>query len=91
MTKEQNERLYDALNAVYKSKEMEDLVNLVMELRDSEECIHGSCNNIYPHVERAIDDLATRAGWVYDQLDGVPKRGLSKGQKIRKALGYTYP
>jgi hypothetical protein len=91
MTKEQNERLYDALNAVYKSKEMQDLVNLVMELRDSEECVQGSCYNIYPHVERAIDDIATRAGWIYDQLQGVPKRGLSKYQKIRKALGYTYP
>lgn len=91
MTKEQNEKLYNALNAVYKCKEMQDLVNLVMELRDSEECVQGSYNNIFPNVERAIDDLATRAGWIYDQLDGVPKRGLSRGQKIRKALGYTYP
>ena len=91
MTKEQNEKLYDALNAVHNSKEMKDLVNLVMELRDSEECVHGSYNNIHPHVARAIDDLATRAGWIYDQLDVVPKQGMSKNQKIRKALGYTYP
>lgn len=90
MTKEQNEKLYNAINAVHNSKEMKDLVNLVIELRDSEDCIQGCCNNIYPHVERAIDDLATRAGWIYDQLNGTPKRGMSKNQKIRKALGYTY-
>lgn len=91
MTKENNERLEKALNAVFQSKEMENLVNLVMELRDSEDCVHGSYNNIYPNVERTIDDLAVRAGWIYEALDGKPKRGLSKIQKIRKALGYTYP
>lgn len=91
MTKEQNERLGNALDAVYYSKEMQELKNLVMELRDSEECVHGSYNNIFPHIERNIDSLAETAGWIYDQLDGKPKRGLSKHQKIRKALGYTYP
>lgn len=91
MTKEQNERLGKALDALMTSNEMRDLVDLVIELRDSEDCIQGGYNNIYPHIERSIDDLATRAGWIYDQLDGKPKRGLSRGQKIRKALGYTYP
>lgn len=91
MTKEQNEKLYNALNAVYNSKEMKELIVLVMELRDSEECVQGCCNNIYPEVERMIDDLALKAGWIYNQLDGEPKRGMSKLAKIRKALGYTYP
>ena len=91
MTKEQNERLGKALDALMTSNEMRDLVDLVIELRDSEDCIHGDYNNIDINVQRSIDALAERAGWIYDALDGKPKRGLSKNQKIRKALGYTYP
>ena len=70
---------------------MADLVNLVMDLQNSNDCIHGDYNNIDINVERRIDALAERAGWIFDTLNGKPKRGLSKGQKIRKALGYTYP
>lgn len=91
MTQEENKRLEDALNAVYYSKEYKNLINIVIELSESETCNKGSYNNIFPNVERLIDDLATRCGWIYDMLQGKPKRGLSKFQKIRKVLGYTYP
>lgn len=90
MTKEQNERLGNALDALYHSKEMQELKDLVIELADSEDC-NGGCYNIFPDVERKIDDIATTAGWIYDRLNGKPKRGMGKLQKIRKALGYTYP
>ena len=91
MTQEQNNKLYNALNALATSKEMQDLANLVIELRESKDCVKGDYNNIYPHVERSIDDLILRGAWIYEQLNGKPKRGLSLAQKLRKVLGYTYP
>ena len=91
MTQEQNDRLYNALNSLYQTKEFRELKEVVMELSESEDCIEGSYDNIHPDVERQIDYLAETAGWIYDLLNGTPKRGLSRGQKIRKALGYTYP
>lgn len=91
MTQEQNNKLKKALDDVYQCKEMRDLVDLVIELSESEECT-GGYMNIYPDVERCIDDLAVRAGWIYDSLNKkTKKRGMSVTQKIRKVLGYTYP
>lgn len=79
------------LNTLKLCKEMQDLVDLVIELSESEECT-GGYMNIYPNVERCIDDLAIRVGWIYDSLNKkTKKRGMSVTQKIRKALGYTYP
>lgn len=89
MTKENNERLEQALNNLYTSKEWVDLKNLVIELAETDG--GGGYMAIFPHIERSIDDMATTAGWIYDRLEGTPKRGMSRTQKIRKALGYTYP
>ncbi len=91
MTHEQNQQLEQAISAVLTSKEMKALKTLVFELSLKEECIKGDYNNIYPHVERNIDSFAELTGWIYELLYGKPKRGLSKLQKIRKALGYSYP
>lgn len=91
MTQEQNDKLYNALDSLYQTKEFRELKELVMELSQKEECVKGNYNNIYPSIERHIDLMAETAGWIYDTLNGTPKRGLSKCQKIRKALGYTYP
>ena len=55
MTKEQNERLGNALDALYNSKEMQELKDLVIELADSEDC-NGGCYNIFPNVERKIQE-----------------------------------
>ena len=91
MTQEQNDKLFNALESLYQTKEFRNLKELVIELSQKEECIKGSCDNIYPSIERHIDFMAETSGWIYDTLNGKPNRGLSKGQKIRKALGYTYP
>lgn len=45
-----------------------------------------------PNTERAVDTLATVAGWVSDRLHGINRlhrKSLTK--KIRRALGYTSP
>ena len=89
MTQENNERLNKALNALYESEEFKALKDLVIELRETDGA--GGYNAIYPHIERNIDYMVETAGWIYDSLAGVPKRGLSRRQKLRKALGYTYP
>lgn len=89
MTVENNKRLKNALVALYQSKEFEALKNLVIELKESDG--EGGYNAIYPDVERDIDCMAITAGWILDQLGGLPKRGAGKVEKIRKALGYTYP
>ena len=89
MTTENNERLNNALNALYESEEFKALKDLVIELRETDGM--GGYNSIFPNVERNIDYMVETAGWIYDSLEGTPKRGLSRTQKLRKALGYTYP
>ena len=89
MTKDNNERLNNALNALYGSEEFKALKDLVIELRDTDG--EGGYNAIFPHIERNIDYMVETAGWIYDSLEGKPIRGLSRSQKLRKALGYTYP
>ena len=89
MTTENNERLNNALNALYESEEFKALKNLVIELRETDG--KGGYNAIFPHIERNIDYMVETAGWIYDSLSVKPKRGLSRTQKLRKALGYTYP
>lgn len=89
MTQENNVRLDNALNALYESEEFNALKNLVIELKETDGV--GGYNSIFPNVERNIDYMVETAGWIYDSLEGTPKRGLSRRQKLRKALGYTYP
>lgn len=89
MTQDNNERLNNALNALYNSDEFKDLKDLVSELMETDG--EGGYNAIYPHIERNIDYMVETAGWIYDSLGGKPKRGLTRTQKLRKALGYTYP
>lgn len=89
MTEKNNERLNNALNAVYESEEFKQLKNLVIELKETDG--KSGYMSIYPHIERNIDYMVETAGWIYDSLEGKPKRGLSRSQKLRKALGYTYP
>ena len=89
MTQENNERLNNALNALYESEEFKALKDLVIELRETDG--NGGYNAIYPHSGRNIDYMVETAGWIYDSLDSKPKRGLTCTQKLRKALGYTYP
>lgn len=89
MTEENNVRLNNALNALYESEEFNALKNLVIELKETDGV--GGYNSIFPNVERNIDYMVETAGWIYDSLEGTPKRGLSRRQKLRKALGYTYP
>ena len=70
MTQEQNDRLYNALDSLYQTKEFRELKELVMELSQKEECVKGDYNNIYPSIERHIDFMAETAGWIYDTLNG---------------------
>ena len=91
MTQEQNKMLQNAVNDLFNSQEIQKLRKLVIDLSLSEDCHKGSYMNVDPSVERNIDGLAEFCGWIHDTLNGEPKRGLSKKQKIRKALGYTYP
>ena len=79
-----NKKLNEALNAVFNSKEYNELHRVVMELRDN-----GGVE-LHPNTARNIDVLAHVTGWIYDQLQPV-KRGKTKTQKIRKALGYLIP
>lgn len=89
MTEENNVRLNNALNALYESEEFNALKNLVIELKETDGV--GGYNSVYPNVERNIDYMVETAGWIYDSLEGTPKRGLSRRQKLRKALGYAIP
>lgn len=91
MTKEQNDKLRDALEKLYKSAEWRNVHELVMELSESEENTKKGYMNILPDVARVIDHLAQTCGWIYDSINGIPKRGKSITEKIRKVLGYTYP
>lgn len=91
MTKEQNDKLRDALEKLYESAEWRNVHELVMELSESEENTKKGYLNILPDVERTIDHLAQTCGWIFDSINGIPKRGKSKTEKIRKVLGYTYP
>lgn len=86
MTTEQENELLNALENLCKSKEYNRLVDIVSSM-DGEgiDC---------PSIERTIDNvLICRGAWIYDKLNGKPKRGksLTMVQKIRKVLGYTYP
>lgn len=84
MTQEQEKELLKALDNVYKSKENIHLTNLIMNMKESK------IDN--PSIERMIDDtFLLRGAWIYDTLNGKPKRGKTLIQKIRKVLGYTYP
>ena len=89
MTEENNVRLNNALNALYESEEFKALKDLVIELKETDG--EGGYNSIYTNVERNIDYMVETAGWIYDSLEGTPKRGLSRRQKLRKALGYINP
>jgi hypothetical protein len=86
MTKEQENKLLSALENVCKSEEYNRLVDIVSYMEgEGIDC---------PSIERTIDDvLICRGAWIYDKLNGKPKRGksLTMVQKIRKVLGYTYP
>lgn len=77
---EANKKLNAALNAVFNSEEYNELHRVVMELRDN-----GGVK-LHPDTARNIDVLAHVTG----QLQPV-KRGKTKTQKIRKALGYLIP
>lgn len=81
---EANKKLNSALNAVFNSAEYNELHRVVMELRDNGEM------EIHPDTARNIDVLAHVTGWIHDQLRPV-KRGKTKTQKIRSALGYLIP
>jgi len=84
MTREQEEKLLNALNALYACKEYRELKACVAESKDT------GLNN--PSIERAIDEiLVCQGAWIYDTINGTPKRGKTLVQKIRKTLGYTYP
>lgn len=81
---EANKKLNAALDAVFHSAEYNELHRVVMELRDNGRV------ELHPHTERNADAFAILTGWIYDQLKPV-KRGKTKTQKIRKALGYSIP
>lgn len=81
---EANKKLNAALNAVFNSAEYNELHRVVMDLRDN-----GGIK-LHPDTARNIDVLAHFTGWIHDQLRPV-KRGKTKTQKIRKALGYLFP
>jgi hypothetical protein len=89
MTQENNVRLNNALIALYESEEFKALKDLVIELKETDG--GGGYNSVYTNVVRNIDYMVETAGWIYDSLEGTPKRGLSRRQKLRKALGYTNP
>ena len=86
MTQEQEKELLNALENVRNSKEYNRLVDIVSYMQgEGIDC---------PSIERTIDDvLICRGAWIYDKLNGKPRRGksLTMVQKIRKVLGYTYP
>lgn len=86
MTTEQENKLLNALENVRKSKEYNRLVDIVSYMEgEGIDC---------PSIERTIDEvLICRGAWIYDKLNGKPRRGksLTMVQKIRKALGYINP
>lgn len=83
MTPEQKEALKNALSNLYHTEEFKYLMTLTQELKNT-----GLDS---PELEREIDDtLITRGAWIYDTINGAPKRGKTLVQKIRKVLGYTY-
>ena len=81
---EANKKLNASLDAVFNSAEYNELHHVVIELRDN-----GGVE-LHPDTARNIDVLAHVTGWIYDQLQPV-KRGKTKTQKIRQALGYLIP
>lgn len=81
---EANKKLNDAFKAVFNSAEWRNMTRVVMDLRDN-----GGVNMTLT-TERNAEDFALITGWIFDQLQPV-KRGKTKTQKIRKALGYLIP
>lgn len=86
MEKEQKkllDKLSKSLDGLYKTKEWQRIMDATLELKDTE----AICCCL--DIKRNIDHLAISAGFIYDKINGKPKRGLSVTAKIRKALGYT--
>ena len=84
MTLGEDKKLKKALANLQDTKEYRVLCSVVMELKDTQ------IDN--PSVERMIDEtLICRGTWIYDTINGEPKRGKTLTQKIRKTLGYSYP
>lgn len=84
MSPEQDKKLKKALANLQDTKEYRELCSVVMELKDTR------LDN--PSIERMIDEtLICRGAWIYDTINGEPKRGKTLTQKIRKTLGYSYP
>lgn len=84
MSPEQDKKLKKALANLRDTKEYRELCSVVMDLTGS------TIDN--PTIERMIDEtLISRGAWIYDTINGKPKRGKTLTQKIRKTLGYSYP
>ena len=86
MTTEQENKLISALENLRKSEEYNRHIDIVAYMEgEGIDC---------PSIERTIDEvLICRGAWIYDKLNGKPRRGksLTMVQKIRKVLGYTNP
>jgi hypothetical protein len=84
MSPEQDKKLKKALANLQDTKEYRELCSVVMDLTGA------TLDN--PTIERMIDEtLICRGAWIYDTINGEPKRGKTTTQKIRKTLGYSYP
>jgi hypothetical protein len=84
MTHEEEQKLSQALNELHNSNAYRELCKVVMDLTGT------TIDN--PTIERMIDEtLICRGAWIYDTINGEPKRGKTLTQKIRKTLGYSYP
>lgn len=84
MSPEQDKKLKKALANLQDTKEYRELCSVVMDLTGA------TLDN--PTIERMIDEtLICRGTWIYDTINGEPKRGKTLTQKIRKTLGYSYP
>ena len=84
MTLGEDKKLKKALANLQNTKEYRELCSVVMELKDTQ--------IVNPSVERMIDEtLICRGTWIYDTINGEPKRGKTLTQKIKKTLGYSYP
>lgn len=84
MSPEQDKKLKKALANLQDTKEYRELCSVVMDLTGA------TVDN--PTIERMIDEtLICRGAWIYDTINGEPKRGKTLTQKIRKTLGYSYP
>lgn len=77
---ENAKELRNLINRFLQSKEYNDIVSFIK---------NNDCEGIneFPDIERAIDNIAIFAGWIYDNTDKTSKNKITS--KIRKALGYT--